>query len=198
MEERQTERGDRRVRRTRQSIRRAFEELSREKDWTRITVRELAERADINRKTFYTYYSGIGDLASSYERDMLDRYQILLDSMPFSWEGFDAVWFFSQIDAMIHENLETYEEMHRIGMLPHLLTGIKDLTIRKFIDENHIVDDAQSYRYLLCADYLAAGVLSMFSSWAVRPDISLEEFIKVAEKISVDGIRGILNQAAET
>lgn len=186
------ENNDRRVRRTRQNIRRAFEELCREKDWTRITVRELADRADINRKTFYTYYSGIGDLVASFERDLLDRYRQILDGMRFSWTAFDPVRFFSQIDAMVHENLEIYEEMNRIGMLPHLLTQFKEMTLGKFIEENHISGHEESYRYLLCADYVAAGVLSMFSSWTARQDISLEEFIRLAETVAVGGIRGIL------
>ena len=53
---------DLRIRRTLESIRRAFEELMLEKDYEKITVTELAQRAMINKKTFYTYYPSLDDL----------------------------------------------------------------------------------------------------------------------------------------
>ena len=50
---------DRRVRKTKLALEQAFLELLAEKDLDRITVKELAERADITRKTFYLHYSSI-------------------------------------------------------------------------------------------------------------------------------------------
>ena len=44
---------DRRKRRSDAAIQRAFDELLDEKPLEKITVKELAERADIDRKTFY-------------------------------------------------------------------------------------------------------------------------------------------------
>ena len=43
---------DRRVRRTRAQLRTAFTSLMAEKPINQITVRELADRADVNRGTF--------------------------------------------------------------------------------------------------------------------------------------------------
>ena len=43
---------DLRVRRTLESIRRSFEALMNEKDYEQITVKELSERAMINKKNF--------------------------------------------------------------------------------------------------------------------------------------------------
>ena len=55
----ETEKVDRRVVRTKRAIRNAFAALLSVKDVDDITVRELADAADISRKTFYNYYSGI-------------------------------------------------------------------------------------------------------------------------------------------
>ena len=49
---------DRRVRRTRAQLRTAFTSLMAEKPINQITVRELADRADVNRGTFYTHCAG--------------------------------------------------------------------------------------------------------------------------------------------
>ncbi|MBO5574611.1 MAG: TetR family transcriptional regulator, partial [Clostridium sp.] len=52
-------RTDRRVVRTKKAIRNAFARLVSRKPLGEITVKELSEEADINRKTFYNYYSDI-------------------------------------------------------------------------------------------------------------------------------------------
>ena len=48
---------DPRVRRTRELIIRAFDELVAEKGHTGLTVQEIAERATINRATFYAHFA---------------------------------------------------------------------------------------------------------------------------------------------
>lgn len=47
---------DLRIRRTRSAIQDAFISLMREKEYAAITVTDISERADINRKTFYAHY----------------------------------------------------------------------------------------------------------------------------------------------
>ena len=51
MAERETE--DRRVRKTKKQLRSALTSLLLEKDISRVTVRDVADLADVNRGTFY-------------------------------------------------------------------------------------------------------------------------------------------------
>ena len=55
---------DRRSKRSREAIHAAFRELLSEKDLSQITVTEIAQRANRNRKTFYLHYNAIEDLIS--------------------------------------------------------------------------------------------------------------------------------------
>ena len=64
---------DRRVRKTKSQLRLALMELLVEKSAKNISVRELAERADINRGTFYIHYRDGGDLLQRLEDEMADR-----------------------------------------------------------------------------------------------------------------------------
>ncbi len=66
--------GDLRVARTREAINRAFDELVLEKGAKRVTVKELADRAGINRKTFYLHYESIEALYAERVDQILDRY----------------------------------------------------------------------------------------------------------------------------
>ena len=64
---------DRRVRRTRMRLQQAMLELLKEKDARSITVRELTQRADVNRGTFYAHYKDVFDLLDQMEQDLFQR-----------------------------------------------------------------------------------------------------------------------------
>lgn len=71
---------DRRVRRTRARLQQAMLELLKEKDARSITVRELTQRADVNRGTFYAHYKDVFDLLDQMEQDLFQRLAQLLSS----------------------------------------------------------------------------------------------------------------------
>lgn len=64
---------DRREIKTRQAIRNAFLALRAHKPLERITVRELADRAEISKATFYLHYHDIYDLSESLQEDVIQR-----------------------------------------------------------------------------------------------------------------------------
>ncbi len=65
---------DLRVRRTLESIRRSFEQLLIEKDYEDITVTELADRAMINKKTFYAYYDSLDALLAEIQNELSEEF----------------------------------------------------------------------------------------------------------------------------
>ena len=62
---------DRRVVRTKKAIRNAFARLISRRSLGEITVKELSEEADINRKTFYNYYSDIFQVMDEVENEVV-------------------------------------------------------------------------------------------------------------------------------
>jgi len=65
---------DLRVKRTIESIKKSFEELICEKDYEKITVKELCDRAMINKKTFYNYYPTLDDLLAELQQQISSEY----------------------------------------------------------------------------------------------------------------------------
>ena len=65
------EKTDRRIKITKKLLKDAFIELLKEKDIYHISIRELCERADVNRTTFYKYYGNQFDLLDEMENDLL-------------------------------------------------------------------------------------------------------------------------------
>ena len=70
---------DRRIRRTKRLLKQGFAELMREKDFQEITVRDITDRMDLNRGTFYLHYADTYDLLQKLESDVLDDVQRMID-----------------------------------------------------------------------------------------------------------------------
>ena len=71
---------DRRVRRTKQLIKQSLIELMHEKPFKDITVKDITERADLNRGTFYLHYVDIYDLLSKIEDETLQAIEEMMDA----------------------------------------------------------------------------------------------------------------------
>lgn len=71
---------DRRSRRSRRLLKEGLLELMREKRFSEITVRDITERMDLNRGTFYLHYPDTTALLQSVETDMLAEAQALIDA----------------------------------------------------------------------------------------------------------------------
>jgi AcrR family transcriptional regulator len=64
---------DRRIQKTRKTIKKAFIELLNEKNFEEISVNDIANRADINRGTFYLHYQDKFDLFEKYVDELLNE-----------------------------------------------------------------------------------------------------------------------------
>lgn len=63
----------------------AFLELLERKDFAYITVKEICERAGVNRSTFYLHYETVNDLLAESAQYIIDK---LVKSMPQDTAGF--------------------------------------------------------------------------------------------------------------
>lgn len=64
---------DIRTQKTKRSIYNAFIELRSKKPLEKITVKELCEKAQINKSTFYVYYSDVYDLSDKIEDEVISE-----------------------------------------------------------------------------------------------------------------------------
>lgn len=92
------ERGiDRRVRKTKRQLRQALMDLMSEKPSKSISVRELAERADINRGTFYIHYKDVSDLLQRLEDEMAERLILVCKKYAYSTSEVDAFPYLTEL-----------------------------------------------------------------------------------------------------
>ena len=104
------ERPDRRVSKTKRALHEALVTLIREREYEDISVREILDRANVGRSTFYTHYRDKDELLVDGIHDMIQSVSPASSTAPSD----DLTWFSLPI-------LE-HHERHRRG-IEHRLTG---------------------------------------------------------------------------
>ena len=95
---------DRRIRKTRRVIRQCLTELLKTKRIQDITVREISEKADINRGTFYMHYRDIFDLMEQIENELLEELEDVLNHFKASDLLSNPALVFTRVFHLVKEN----------------------------------------------------------------------------------------------
>lgn len=74
-ENRAPKQNDRRVKRTKKTLRESLLKLLEEKPIDKITVKELTETAEINRSTFYFYYKDVVDMVAQIQDEIFRTFE---------------------------------------------------------------------------------------------------------------------------
>ena len=97
---------DRRVRKTRRQLKECLTRLLKEKKIQDITVRELAEMADINRGTFYLHYKDVFDLMDQIKNELIEEVESVLTHHPVPELVARPSLALSELFPLVQENAE--------------------------------------------------------------------------------------------
>lgn len=178
---------DRRTTKTQRAIRNAFLQLMTKKDIERITIKEIADAADVDRKTVYNYYGGIHEIREELENELLNIFEKETGGLAYEFDNPQAT--FIKLAEMLNANLELYGQLMKLDYNASLLvkvTGFLKKRIREGIAKHGKNSDE---RIDLAAEYVTAGMLSAYRYWfnSDRKQ-SLEEFSRCVAEIVMKGI----------
>lgn len=157
---------DRRVRKTKKQIRAALTALMLEKSVGDITVREIAELADVNRGTFYAHYRDVNDLLCQLEENIFLRLEELSRRHPVDKSHEATGDYLTSIMRLCGENSDVFKALIcRNGDLDfqqRLGGTLKSQYLRGFLSLNCSADEATLDYY--CA-FIVSGMLAMSKLW---------------------------------
>lgn len=179
---------DLRVRRTLKAIRSAFYDLVLTKDYSDISITELTDRAEINRKTFYLHYSSLEDLVKEVEQEIVEN---ILENVRLSAEQLDVE---GCVDTFYHYLDECDEVQQKLLCDSHYYFFYEDVTdavlkssaFSKFFEKTKHPDIVRSYS--ICITFIYRNWLK-----SGRP-IPLDELIEYASMIISKGYSGIIEK----
>ncbi|MBQ7948268.1 MAG: TetR/AcrR family transcriptional regulator C-terminal domain-containing protein [Clostridia bacterium] len=178
---------DRRVQRTKKAIRNAFLKMLAEKDLEKISVKEIADNADVDRKTVYNYYTGVYDILDDLENDLAQEFERAIDSFDFSTRHVEDI--FVELSHLLKKNLDIYELIMKIDgnsrLVSKFVVYLKE-KIGSFIGR---VNDYSAEKIEVAAEYVTAGMYMAYRHWfnSDRKQ-SLEEFTLDVSRLVMGGL----------
>ena len=130
---------DRRVIRTKRSIRMALTKLLASKPLGEITVTELSKSADINRKTFYNYYSDVSMVVDEIENEIAADFEEAINDIDFLKISKDPSDIFLRLARLIERDLEFYASVFaadgQTSLLQKIVAPLKQQLWESFSDQ---------------------------------------------------------------
>ncbi len=186
---------DRRVARTKKAIKNAFAELMSEKEISEITVKDIAETADVNRKTFYNYYNSVYDIVNEIENELVLAFDSVLSNIDFKQEMQNPYGIFEKLTDIINQDFDFYSRLmkmnHNANLMQKLYVALKDRMKTSFLSQTEIEESQLN----IVVNYMISGMLSVYQSWfnSDRAE-SIEELSKTVSIMTFSGINGFLRQ----
>jgi AcrR family transcriptional regulator len=172
---------DRRVKRTKKLLRDSLFTLLQEKSINEITVTELTEIADINRATFYFYYTDIMDMLDQIQNEAYELFEDVLvgtedhiDSMETFAKYIENILIFCKENPTIARFVITREYNNN-----KVLKKIKKLLAKKVpvAKENYSQDDPRRFVLNFALNALTGTVVDWMDDGMIVPPAVMAEFI---------------------
>ncbi len=163
--QRETRKKDRRVIRTQRSIRNALAQMLVEKDIEKISVKEIAERADVDRKTVYNYYSSVYEILAELENDWVEDFDQFTKRVENVRGAEYLEQFFPVLTELIADDIELYKQLMRMGSQSRVISRLIDFLnekIKKAFARSYELEEKQVN---LAAEFVLAGLFWSYRSW---------------------------------
>lgn len=185
---------DRRVIKTKRAIKSAFAKLLTEKNINDITVSDIAALADINRKTFYNYYSGVYEVVDEIENEIVRRFDEMLTEIDMTTNASRPYMLFEKLTTVNNVDAEFFAFL--MSMNPNVSLSTKLVEMLKAKTKTVLLKYLviEERRLDLLLEFMITGMVAVYRQWfntgrkapveAVSADINLIVF---------EGLKGYLN-----
>ncbi len=185
---------DRRVIKTKRAIRNAFVKLLSEKDYNDITIKDIADAADVDRKTVYNYYSGIFEIRDELEDELIRLLDEAIEKLDFRKNIGNPQRFYEILTEVIGENLELYGNLLKIEAKSYVIRKIVGILMDKMLkalkDSPFEMSDIKKLD--LIAQFITSGMISAYQQWYNSGmSLPLEEVSKLIGTIILYGITSL-------
>ncbi len=185
---------DKRVIRTKKSIKYALFKLLETKELSAITISELTSVANVNRRTFYTHYRCVTDILDEVENNLVTALTEMLTNIDLNDIGNSIEKMFIQMHEIFTIKFDFYFRLMKLDARAYLLARLKIAFKNSIVmlpRENSAIDPESS----LSASFVAGGILAFYSEWYYSDDhIPLEQAAKLAAALAVSCHNVIKNQ----
>ena len=182
---------DRRILKTKRAIYEALVELMQKKKLNSITVTELAAAANINRKTFYTYYSTDNDVLDEVINELISSLKDLMYTMSEDYNMLSPQTLFAFLNTIMSDVdiVRALFTSDNGNMLFNKLQKALQETLLKELIDNDIKMNIPPEQYPLISSFVAGGMIYVYYEWITNPNgTSLDEMARTLTTLIISGV----------
>lgn len=184
---------DRRIRRTKKILADTFIELLIEKKMNEISIKELCEKADVNRGTFYLHYQDIYDFKHHIEQDLYEELENLI--LPFTnVTELDSYQLFFNLFTFTKKNEKLFRALlgpnGDISFLTTLKKLFKDYYLSTLL-QNQPITYTMNLEYAY--EFISAGFTGLVTNWLESEHpYTIEEMATLTSRMVFDGLPALI------
>jgi len=184
---------DRRVRKTKDQLRKGLTELLAKKSIKDITVRELSELVDINRGTFYLHYKNIFDMVEQIQAEMLKDFYSVLDKHSTKSLNGKPLPMLIDLFRFVARNSDMCKVLIVNNGDVAFLNQLKDLVKNRCLNDlMELFNTGKSQNFEYFSSFIVSGCIGLLQSWlGSGMKESPEHMALLAEQMIMSGIKVI-------
>ena len=180
---------DHRIKMTKMMIRKAFIELIYIKSIQDISIKELCEKGEINRSTFYKHYSDIYDLLKEIEEGMFAEFEASI-AVVLNTPGHSP----GDVILRIFGYLKEHADMCELALGEHADRALTNRIVKygrartiELVEKENIKVNPANVEYLY--SFISSGFLGIILKWYKDKMVfPIEEITKITEHLIIAGV----------
>lgn len=170
---------DRRILKSKKAIKKAFMSILATKDINDITIKNIADVADVDRKTVYNYYNGTYEILNEIENEMVSSVNDAVKSINFDDARNVHYLVFTKISEVINSNIDFYNVLMKLDydsqLIKKLISLFSDYTKKIIVRYKLPTGVTTEYASI----FITSGILNTYYKWFNSDrDISLDDLSK--------------------
>lgn len=157
---------DRRVRKTKKAMYEALAELLSEKPLKHISVREISDRADINRGTFYLHYRDVYDMVEKLQDEIFEKFNEIVNHHEPKKNSEELFPLLVELFNLLSENAELAKVLIGRNGDAAFVDKLKEVIREKcFVNAQKIFGIQSSEKFNYFYHYIISGCIGIFGAW---------------------------------
>lgn len=179
---------DLRIRRTKKMIKEAFIDLMLEKNYEQITICEIADKAMINRNTFYLHYRDKADLIEKISEGCIEELRQSVYKLRETEDVYHPMYHLetSAVFYYLEQNLRIYQALLLKGRSPYFNRLFKTFLYEAMIQEiqhQQVFDYKNLQNLKIYTEFYASGYFGVIVLWLENENIPLSDVKKTINQI---------------
>ena len=153
--------------RSRRMIRAAFLELLEEKEFGKITVTDITNRADLNRSTFYAHYPDVQGVVEEIQDGIIEENMILVKEMKYRNILKDPMPYLNSICKTLEENIRLFQKLGHSADVHLHLDKYRIMMANDIMKHDEIPEEVRNAPYFkIRIHFFVGGIMNTYQQWA--------------------------------